>query len=339
MTTPCLDIPVDDMETLQSYIAGASQDIAPRPSPPEVGTLADEALEDVSSTRPSPTLEHERAESLFLAPGDNTGAEMSVTQEEKINTVIKEEPSSPAPRTVEDYEIDHTGDDDDGAFPDIAQILARPAPVTQDFQMLDEDDDDPDEDTEQSDADGDADHVDVPDHQSTSPRSPKQAAKQEKRRNKPRVKLARTAREWHKRRQAKLKPHQQRGPAWKRKKISEIRAEMKKGVKQRRKIKLSKRRKEAQIDPRTFLDSARHDEELTSPQRDLGEEAVVNSALKKDWWKQFLELNHNVDLHKCKVDWNDLLRATRSFGLNRMTPEGNKWRLEGMKTSKCIISR
>ncbi|KAG4444481.1 hypothetical protein IFR05_000072 [Cadophora sp. M221] len=244
--------------------------------------------------------------------------------------------------------------DDDDEFPDIDEILARPKfkresqtpkSQSQDFEMLDdvpmkiEDGDisrnyivlDDTSGTPAGDSDEESDNVPV--ESSPSQDNKKKTSKERK----PQGKRARTAREWHKRRQAKLKPNNRTSIAYKRKQIAEIRANMKKDISRRRKIKLSKRRNEAQVDPRIFLDGGPQIRQSSSPhdgESDQVGQPIVDTKTKKDWWVKFLEQHHDVDLHQCKGDFNGLVNKTKSFGYNRMKPAANgKWELDGMKST------
>ncbi|KAH7336328.1 P-loop containing nucleoside triphosphate hydrolase protein [Rhexocercosporidium sp. MPI-PUGE-AT-0058] len=242
--------------------------------------------------------------------------------------------------------IDLVSDGDDD-FPDIDEILARPrikresqTPKSppQDFEMLDyipmkmEDDDVSPEYTVGDAPDAPAeDSVEDSDNTAHGDGPSQDNKKKNLNQRKAQGKRARTAREWHKRRQAKLIPASRKGIAYKRKQIVEIRSNMMQDNTRRRKIKLSKRRNEARVDPRIFLDLGSRVHRSVSPHDDESDQVgqpVVDAKTKKDWWVKFLEQNHEVDLHQCKGDFNDLVKKTKSFGYNRMKPAANgKWEL------------
>ncbi|KAL5317581.1 hypothetical protein ACEPPN_014677 [Leptodophora sp. 'Broadleaf-Isolate-01'] len=241
--------------------------------------------------------------------------------------------------------IDLASDDDD-EFPDIDEILARPKfkresqtpkPLPQDFEMSDN------VPIKMEDDDISPDYIVLDDasdtQQETLMRNLTMSHLEMKtpKERKPQGKRARTALEWHKRRQAKLKPDNRKGIAYKRKQIAKIRANMKQDSTRRRRIKLSKRRNNAQVDPRIFLGGPQIRRSVSPHDDDDSDQVgqpVVDTKTKKDWWVKFLEQNHDVDLHQCKGDFNDLVNKTKSFGYNRMKPAPNgKWKLVDMEST------
>ncbi|KAE8453574.1 hypothetical protein EG329_010435 [Mollisiaceae sp. DMI_Dod_QoI] len=146
---------------------------------------------------------------------------------------------------------------------------------------------------------------------------------------------AKTAREWHHNRQAKMTPAQLRGPAWKQEQLDKLQDRVKAGTRKRKAPKPTKQPARKVIDPRVFLEGGVKDQ--VRQRRSTGDEGSRpqnSSTTKKHWWKIFKEQNHGIDLHKCTRDKNELLDKSRSFGYKRMQPSGDsKWQLKGMPTT------
>ncbi|KAF8864887.1 P-loop containing nucleoside triphosphate hydrolase protein [Acephala macrosclerotiorum] len=142
-----------------------------------------------------------------------------------------------------------------------------------------------------------------------------------------------TAREWHKRRQANLKPSQRRGTAWKLQELEKLHERIKAGTRKRKAPRPTNQPDRKRVDPRVFLGGGT--DNPVSPRRSgRGGQPQNSSTTKKHWWKMFLEQNHGIDLHKSTKDKNILLEKSRTFGYRRMGPSGKStWRLAGMPTT------
>ncbi|KAH7409282.1 hypothetical protein BKA64DRAFT_720586 [Cadophora sp. MPI-SDFR-AT-0126] len=155
-------------------------------------------------------------------------------------------------------------------------------------------------------------------------------SQKETKRRKAQGKRAKTAREWHQRHQAKLSESQLRGTAYKLARINKIREDMKKGVKKRRAVKLSKRRAATRPSPRVFLNGGMDNLDSTSAHREdvsTRGQPELHASTRRGFWKEFTEKIHNeIDLHRCKGDWNDLVKGARSLGYRQLFLKDGKWR-------------
>ena len=151
---------------------------------------------------------------------------------------------------------------------------------------------------------------------------------------------SKTAREWHKKQHLKLKPHQKRGPAYKRQQLSALRERMKVNARKRKSSKPSPRQKKARVDPSIFLHGSPGARKSTSGDfSDTEPMAVpkdVESSNKTHFWKHFVEQNHGIDMHKSRTDWNQLVKKSTSFGFGQVSLNGKQWELKGMSSSKSI---
>lgn len=100
-------------------------------------------------------------------------------------------------------------------------------------------------------------------------------------------------------------------------------------------------KKRAGFDPRVLLQGGGVlDHDPIDPRG--GALPQLNARTLKGAWEQilsFIEEDPDMDLHKCKLDWNEIKGAAVTFGLKRMVPEDGYWKLKGMLTSKlfCLI--
>jgi hypothetical protein len=174
-------------------------------------------------------------------------------------------------------------------------------------------------------SDAESDGLFVPDSAVKS-NSPSKSPRQQK----PHGRLARTAKEWHKKQQDRLrakKPNRIRVSALKLQQIDNLPKKLQKGgIQKRKSAKQSKRKSQARLDLSIFLQGGA-DSHWASHSGIPDSDPVPKEATgsnRKNFWNNFKELNHGIDLHKCSVDWNDLLKAARSFGLNQMQIEEKK---------------
>ncbi len=310
-------------------------------------------LEESQLVTPSPSLSNPESDSLFVPPYDDNEFQINDAPEES-DPVIKQESTTPPPACID---IASNTDDE---FPTLKDLMSRPRSLergsetpkrprerstsvisAEDASTMLHVDDMP---LNNNDNDALGDEIDPEagyynndsDDGLTEGDSSYEGQDLPQKEKKPTQGLfSMTAREWHRRIQNKLRPSQIRNAGSKRARISKIRAEMKEGKRKRRKL----LRKD--IDPTIFLKKDFRLYGQASPRvgsPDEGGQPEVESATKKDWWKIFLEQDHTVDLHKCRGDWNNLNKKTKSFGYKKMRPAANgKWQLSGMKTCKSYF--
>lgn len=153
---------------------------------------------------------------------------------------------------------------------------------------------------------------------------------------------AKTAREWHKNRLSKLTPSQKRGPAVKRQELLMLFDKRRSSHRKRKSDKKFPRQKKVRVDPSIFLHGAPKDRQPDSESlsdsepTELPKEATGSN--KKQYWNDFLEQNHGIDMHKCRTDWRQMNEKSASFGLRQVTRIDERWQLKGMDTSKSTLS-
>lgn len=96
------------------------------------------------------------------------------------------------------------------------------------------------------------------------------------------------------------------------------------------------------MDPRSLLPSAQNIGE--TPQGEDEEPPIptdIKSHTKKDFGEQFfqsLAALPKANLHKCKTEWNDLDKKSRSFGYKRVKKNNQGWLLKTMTSGMPIRS-
>jgi hypothetical protein len=153
---------------------------------------------------------------------------------------------------------------------------------------------------------------------------------QKKRKNqgKPSGTYARTAREWHKRNNEKIPPEKRRGKAYKEQQIANLSKSKQNTMRKSQKF----------THPSVFLGGAAH--QSTSAEPDHKDMPEIGAKSKGDFFNKFAEKlaqNTEIDIHKCKTDYNGLRKKSRSFGYKRMEKAGNDWQLDGMTSSKTFL--
>jgi hypothetical protein len=271
---------------------------------------------------------------------------------EAINQDLSRETTAGPPANNKDVEMENASSCYMGAGNRKApesppqQILGAPVPVTparRNFTVF------PDDVSEFSDvgdgvSEDNSDSLFIPQSPVTSNiaheiSNPPRKSKKHRKSSGPRPK---TAREWHKRQQAKLTPSQKRGPAFKRQELSRLYKRLKSSSGKRNPDNPPPRQSKVRVDPSIFLHGAPINRQ-PNPAHPSGSEPVAQpkeatGSNKRQYWKHFLEQNHGIDLHRCKTDWRQMDKNSASFGLGQMSRDDERWQLKGMHTSKSILS-
>lgn len=153
---------------------------------------------------------------------------------------------------------------------------------------------------------------------------------------------AKIAREWWRRANAKVKPASRRGYAWKKKQLASLQKNVKQFMKkqnarnppQAKSKSKPKTKRKGFVDPAQFIggvDSDDDDEWEEIDPADLGVHLNGFGKRKDKFFEDFLAKFSDLDTHRCKTDWSDLEKKSRSFGYGHMKMDGeNRWLLIGM---------
>ncbi|KAK0109738.1 hypothetical protein ONS95_002416 [Cadophora gregata] len=144
---------------------------------------------------------------------------------------------------------------------------------------------------------------------------------------------ARTAREYHARKNAKTPNEKKRGCTWKRNQLIKLREKMTASTEDKKQEKTSSRKFKGAFNPSVFLNSKSTRKASRKASRGFGTKSGITTNKKQGYLEIFLARYPHLDLHRCKTDWSDLSKKSASFGYDRMQKHGDMWLLKGMETS------
>ena len=221
--------------------------------------------------------------------------------------VIKQEPSTPTQNKRKDSiktEMTSPSQDDTDDLDDDLYLYEKP----------DSDDEDA--------FDGEADPLFVP------------GSKKRKGQGKSTGPRARTAREYHARKNAKIPPEKKRGLSWKREQLEKLREKIAASVQGKKQKKTSTRNLKGNFDPSVFLNGTSSRKGSRKASRGFRTKSGIRTNKKQGFIDLFLARYPHLDLHRCKTDWRDLSKKSASFGYGRMQKDDDGWRLKGMETCR-----
>ncbi|KAL2068826.1 hypothetical protein VTL71DRAFT_15164 [Oculimacula yallundae] len=145
--------------------------------------------------------------------------------------------------------------------------------------------------------------------------------------------MARTAREYHRRRNAKLSIAQRRGYTWKKERLAKLQEKLEKYIASKKPRHLPKANAKDFNPDQFFNNDPWSRDDSSGSVDDLDDGARLQAKTRKGVWEEFEAHYSHLDLKRTKTDNNDLVKSAASFGLGKVKRAKNGWLLEGMKCS------